>query len=318
MFLYQKLHISKIKEILADSVYNVYSFLNLAGKAKLSPPNLNKNSHYCCVNNYCDAGTFFFAPLRGSLTVEAAVVVPLFLFAMIAALQFAAVMGTAVKFGTSLADTGKEIAAAAYISRYGGDVSEVPELAASALSAMYVHGKLERQAGDTSAVKNTNLLLSSFLDEDEMIDLVLTYQIRSPIQLIPLPENFFIQRARVRAWTGRTMDTGSDAENDDSRGTQVYVTEHGSVYHDDPDCSHLRLSVRTVTADQLDKLRNKSGEIYHRCEKCGVKDPSGTVYITTEGNRYHSSLECSGLKRTVRQVSKEEAGSMKACSKCGK
>lgn len=279
-------------------------------KAKLSPPKVNAQKE--------GTGAFFFAPLSGTLTLEAAVVLPLFLMVMIAVLQFGAVMGTASRFGAALSDTGKTMAAAAYVTKYGGNTEGVPGIAAVALSEAYARNKVMSQAGKTSAVKSANMLLSSFLKEDEAIDLVLTYQLRSPFGIVKLPGNFFIQRARVRAWTGRTLPGDDGTDKGEADGTYVYVTETGSVYHDDPDCTHLRLSIRLVDGGSIDALRNKSGEKYHACEKCGDLSPKGMVYITNEGNRYHSSLGCSGLKRTVRQVSKDDAGRLRACSKCGK
>lgn len=292
----------------------IYSIKTIIRKEKVSP---------LCLR-YLDklrqsAGAFFFASLPGTLTVEAAMVFPFFLFVMISIMQFGNVMGTAVRFGNSLAETGKIIAASAYVSRYGGDTDGVPEFAAGALSAAYAHGKVLSQSGDASAVKNTNLALSSFLQEDETIDLVMTYQIRSPLTIVKLPGNFFIQRARVRAWTGRTpTEYGEKKEEDKETEEQyVYMTETGSVYHEDPDCTHLKLSIREVDSSTLGMLRNNNGGIYHSCEKCGGLTEGGRVYITKEGDKYHSSLSCSGLKRTVRQVRKTDLGSKRSCSKCG-
>lgn len=279
-------------------------------KAKLSPPESSAQKG--------DTGAFFFAPLRGTLTVEAAVVLPLFLMVMIAVLQFGSVMGTASKFGTALSDTGKTMAVAAYVTKYGGDTKSAPGIAAVALSEAYAQGKVMSQAGDTSMVKNANMLLSSFLKEDETIDLVLTYQLRSPFGAVKLPGNFFLQRARVRAWTGRTLPEAEGTDEEETAGEYVYVTETGTVYHEDPDCTHLKLSIRLVDSGSLETLRNSSGGKYHACEKCGDASPQGMVYITNEGNRYHSSLSCSGLKRTVRQVSRDDIGNLRACSKCGK
>lgn len=280
-------------------------------KAKLSPLKVTAKKS--------DTGTFFFAPLNGTMTVEAAIVLPLFLMVMTAAIQYGAVMETAVKFGTSLAETGKNMAVAAYATKYGKGMDGAAGITVGVLSAAYAQNKAVSQAGDTSSVKNINMLQSSFLQEEDMIDLVLTYQIRSPVGIVKLPGNFFLQRARVRAWTGRTVpgeegDGGGSGEDGDC----VYVTATGSVYHEDPDCTHLKLSIRTVDARELEKLRNKNGGIYHDCEKCGGATGNGLVYITNEGNRCHNSLNCSGLKRTVRQASREELGHMKACSKCGK
>lgn len=284
---------------------------NTLRKENLSPLNIDTGTR--------SAGTFFFVPLSGTLTVEAALILPLFLFVMIAVMQFGNVMETAAKFGASLSETGKMIATSAYISKYGGDTEGVPEIAAGALSAAYAHSRVISQAEDTSSVKNTNMLLSSFLKEDESIDLVLTYQIRSPISVVKLPGNFFIQRARVRAWTGRTPPSGTESgEGEETDGDYVYVTATGTVYHEDPDCTHLKLSIQEVDTSALGMLRNNNGGIYHSCERCGGLSENGRVYITKEGDRYHNSLECSGLKRTVKQVSRDELGGMRSCSKCGK
>lgn len=268
---------------------------------------------------WTDIRAFLFAPFRGTLTVEAAMVLPFFLFVMISVLQYGTVMETAVKFGIALTDTGKSMAAAAYAVKYGGNTEGIPEIAAGALSAAYAHTKVTEKAGKSAAVKNANMALSSFLQKDEMIDLVLTYQIQSPVRIVPLPNVFFIQKAKIRAWTGRVLP----GENGESEGNSkdfdyVYVAENGVVYHDDPDCTHLSLSIRAVDIEALDTLRNSDGSIYHKCERCTGGYISSTVYITEDGNRYHSSLGCSGLKRTVREVHREEAGNMKACSKCGK
>lgn len=310
MFLYSGKMIRK-KISIIQTINKSYLSNTFLRKEKLSPPKpfARKQS----------TGAFFFAPLRAALTVEAALVLPLFLFFMISAMQYAAAMETAVKFGTALAETGKTLAAASYAAKYGGSSDEFPEMAAGALSAVYAHGQVVKKAGDTSAVKNTNMLLSSFLKEDEMIDLVMTYQIKSPIGIVQLPGNFFIQRARVRAWTGRedTQDSEGDG-NGNKEEDYVYVAATGSVYHEDPDCTHLRLSITEVDVQALDTLRNNNGGIYHACERCGGGHAGGTVYITKEGNRYHSSLSCSGLKRTVRQVSRQSLGEMRVCSKCGK
>lgn len=294
------------RKILAKSNLNK----NQKRKAKLSPLKVSAHKK--------DTGAFFFAPLNGTLTVEAALVLPLFLFVMISVMQYGAVMETAVKFGTSLAETGKTMATAAYVTEYGGNTEEIPDIVTGALSAAYAQGQVKAQAGDTSAVKNINLLQSSILQEDDMIDLVLTYQIKSPISLVKLPGTFFLQRARVRAWTGRSAQVDGSAEEEASDEDYVYVTATGSVYHEDPDCTHLKLSIRAVDAGTLETLRNNNGGIYHDCEICGGANGSGTVYVTNEGNRCHNSLSCSGLKRTVRQVARAELGNMRACSKCGK
>ena len=279
------------------------------GKDRISPP----NDFECSSNVPGDIRAFFLTPLRAAMTVEAALVLPLFLFCMTALIQYGSVMGTAVQIGTALTETGKSMATAAYAMKYGGEGS-APGLGVSALSAGYAHHKVIGRAGNTDRIKNVNMALSSFLQEEEQIDLVRTYQIKTPVAVIKLPGNFFLQRACVRAWTGRGAQggDGSGTGNENGQG-EVYVTESGRVYHEDPECSYLNPSIREVDEDAIGGLRNRSGEKYRPCESCG--GGSGTVYITDEGNRYHRSIDCSGLKRTIHTEEKGSCG-LRPCSKC--
>ena len=255
---------------------------------------------------------FFFASLRAGLTVEAAVVLPIFFLGMAIVLQMGNVMDTAVRFGSAICETSEEIALAAYVLEYG----QASPILRSGLSAAYAQEKVMAKAGDTGAVKNASFLFSAFLEEEDVIDLVMTYQMKPVFGGITIPGVFFLQRGSVRGWTGRSGSGGSaEASSGKTKGQTVYVTDQGSVYHMDANCSHIRLSIQLVETDSVRTLRNSNGEKYHACEKCG-KNAGGQVYITEDGNRYHSSLECSGLKRSVHEVSIDDVGSLRACSRC--
>lgn len=118
-------------------------------------------------------------------------------------------------------------------------------------------------------------------------------------------------RVCIRRWNGYDPAEG---ESDDS---VVYVTESGEVYHTSLSCTFIRLSIHTAKASQLTVIRSESGHIYHPCEECG-DSISGVCYYTDYGERAHSSLTCSKLKRTVRTITKKEAiKRYRPCSKCG-
>lgn len=73
-----------------------------------------------------------------------------------------------------------------------------------------------------------------------------------------------------------------------------------------------------AASSELNSLRNESGGKYHACEKCVHGSSKGSnVYITDQGDRYHNSLTCSGLKRTVYTARISEVPGKRACSKCG-
>ena len=118
----------------------------------------------------------------------------------------------------------------------------------------------------------------------------------------------------MKTWTGyvKTYEEGI-GDNE-----LVYVTETGIVYHRNYQCTYLEPSVRSVAKTQLGELRNSSGGIYHLCERCGwMPGNDGNCYVTDYGDRYHTSLSCSGLKRKVYTVPLSEVKGKGACSKCG-
>lgn len=98
--------------------------------------------------------------------------------------------------------------------------------------------------------------------------------------------------------------------------TYVYVTENGAVYHVDRDCTHLKLSVRLVTWQQACVERNENGKKYVACEKCTTSDIPNAVYITNEGDCYHFVRDCPGLKRTVSCIPISQAKELRPCQRC--
>ena len=140
----------------------------------------------------------------------------------------------------------------------------------------------------------------------------------SPVgALIPLPKVWMHNTVKVHAWTG--AEEGGKGSGDSTEPEEmVFVTESGSVYHTKAGCRYLNLSITQVSGSSLSQRRNDNGEKYSPCETCSRhQNPSGTVYITGSGNRYHNDASCSGLKRTVRLVKKSQLGNMHVCSKCG-
>ena len=266
--------------------------------------------------------TFFFASLwkklclrcflRASMTVEAAAALPIFFFCMIALLSVGRTYQSAMKLSSALTQAAEEMAIGAYASEY----VDMDPLPGTVLSTAWATGRVLGLAGETPGIKNKNLLLSSVMQEQDMIRLRLTWQMRL-FAPVPAPGRVFCQTGCVRGWTGRKGSGGTEeTETAEGDAQTVYVTETGTVYHRDPNCTHIHLSISSVGKDEAQAMRNRYGARYHACEKCG-RYAGSTVYITTDGNRYHSSLDCPGLKRTVHEVTMDEAGHLRPCSKCG-
>lgn len=134
--------------------------------------------------------------------------------------------------------------------------------------------------------------------------------------LIPLSKVWMHNTITVHAWTGADEKENSGKENQQEE--MVYVTESGTVYHRKMGCRYLKVSIQQVAGSWISSMRNNYGEKYAPCESCSRgQSPSGSVYITSTGNRYHNQETCSGLKRTIKLVKLSEVGNMHACSSCG-
>ena len=142
--------------------------------------------------------------------------------------------------------------------------------------------------------------------------LTASYQIRLPVLLFKVPPIEYREEIRIKVWSGYEKE-GFLTDDEET----VYITETGLVYHRDYHCTHLELSIRMVSSAELESLRNNSGGRYYPCGQC-VRLGKNGVYITNTGDRYHSSLSCSGLKRTIYAVPVSEAVGRRACSRCGK
>ncbi len=140
-----------------------------------------------------------------------------------------------------------------------------------------------------------------------------------PVRIFIIRNMHFIQRVRLRCWTGLKVDAAYRDGASDKTETTVFVTETGSVYHKTSDCSHIKLSIRAVYGIPTD-LRNDNGARYKPCEACCSEplDNYTGYYITSDGTRFHTIRECSKLKRSVKEISFSETGNRTPCKRCYK
>jgi len=154
---------------------------------------------------------------------------------------------------------------------------------------------------------------SDILGDDDCIDLIVTYKVEPLFNIFKVRDMTFCNRVKVHAWTGYDLPGNNEDEE------YVYITESGTVYHTNPYCDHLHISINTVPVKEVGKCRNKDGKKYRACSKCMEKerDEECIVYfLTPYGEVYHSSLSCSGLKRTVYKVKISEVEGRGLCEDC--
>lgn len=244
-----------------------------------------------------------FTSMKGSITLEAATAVPIFFFAVLCLLFLMEIMAiqTAVRSGLQYA--GKQAAAGAYPAAVltPGQIERdvISAIGAARLERSIIEGGIDCSGSRMSP-------------RTGVAELSAVCQVKIPLPIFQIPLLEYEQKMRIKGWTGYEK-TGFGGEDDET----VYVTETGLVYHQDYHCTHLELSIRMVNPSEVADLRNESGGKYYACEHC-KKGGTGGVYITDTGNRYHSSLSCSGLKRTVYAVPVSEVIGKGACSRCGR
>ncbi len=209
--------------------------------------------------------------LPGNMTVEAALVLPLFLFAVMNLLSMLLMFRDFSVQEAKLHQTGREL-------------------------SMLAYGQEESGSPDIRLVKTT--------------------RIKAFIPVAAFPDAVMVNGCVMHKWIG--FDPGAEKEPEEGQKEEfVYITKSGAAYHRDRACVYLNPSIEMMGIEQARRAANGAGKNYTACEICGGN--SSVVYVTSEGIRYHSTVTCSGLKRTIDSVplSKALEAGKHACPRCG-
>ncbi len=241
----------------------------------------------------------------GSVTVEAAMTIPLFLFAILCMVYLLEIQSIQFSIAAATQHAGKLAA------------EQIPVV--SVLNPIKLKTDIVNIVGaerlDRSIVEGGSggiQCFTSYYDSgDEVVHIRVSYRVR-----LPFPEYMHIgqkicQEVEIKAWTGY-QHMGLDEEDD----SIVYIADTGSVYHSDYQCSALHVQIRFIPQAELSHYRNESGGKYYACERCVHGSTMSGVYIADYGLKYHNSLSCSGLKRSIRTVKKSQVKGRRPCSKC--
>lgn len=287
--------------------------------------NPKQNIYHHSQSQYDTAGgrVFFFISKNlwscASITVEAAWLSVLFLTAVLAVLSLFELFYAENRLQAVMENLGTKAAMSRLVEeRAGGSLDfegEVYSLLGNMLFSgaqkAYLEEELSREMnsvlpGNFCKIGGLRLHSRYLYQEKEIADLVVSYEIRFPI----IGAKVRMLRCRKRLWSGNQPASKQE-------GKTVYMTVTGSVYHLYEDCSHLKLTVRPVPAENLATLRNEGGGRYTPCQLCVKKgEAAGNVWITSEGSRYHSENMCSGLKRSVLKVDISNVGDRPLCRRC--
>lgn len=262
--------------------------------------------------------------LKAVMTVEASLILPVFVILLMNLLSVIEVYRIHSSVAVSLWERGREDTEALYLKELAGEAYGESEGGIK----IKRHAYLDPTSVQYRIVKNLEncpiwekivaggkggFLVVGKKEENGIIQIDCSYQIH------PLFSSFTPITRELKnhyyghGWVGYIHDGEADEQGD----IYVYITETGTVYHRNRGCSYLNPSIRSVPESEVQSLRNKSGAVYYACPLCGDHGAAGKYYITDYGTNYHTSIACSGLKRTIYEVKLSEVEGKSACSKCG-
>lgn len=246
--------------------------------------------------------------MRGSMTVEASLVLPLILFFFLHLLSMVEMLRLHTKLTFGLWECGNTMAVyAAMPEEISGKIPDI------AVSYIYVKKRLESFLGKdylnssplAEGEKSLNFLASTY--DKDCVDIGMTYQVKPQFSLFPFPYMRLVNRYYAKAWTGY----------DNQKAEQfVYVTIYGDVWHSRADCTHIFITVQETDWNRIKMLRNEQGGKYYPCQRCADKEKGEVAYYTEKGDRYHRDRECSSLVRYISAIIWQESIPYRPCSRC--
>ncbi len=274
--------------------------------------------------------------LTGSMTVEAAIVFPVFIYVLFAFLYFIQLFTIQEIISNGISEMGRSISQNMHIYKdlkseieYGEteDTIKSTNQLEKGLKSLLNHTVLWQmlKAYLPEELINNSLIINgyeglrfynSYLNEDDnTFFVIVNYNIELPILFFN--NNIFSikQGLKLKGWTG--YEEKSEIKEIDYEDI-VYITETGTVYHIFRECTHLKIDIYESKIREVTNLRNDYGGKYKECEICVIDiiSPQSIIYITSSGDRYHSSISCSGLKRCIISIPISQVNGKNLCKRC--
>ncbi|MDO5402773.1 MAG: hypothetical protein Q4F11_04980 [Eubacteriales bacterium] len=261
------------------------------------------------------------AYLPAASTVEAALVIPLFMYAALAVIYILQIKAVSVRIQNALYEDAIRLSGYAYV--YEQASADEKRTMGEALSVMSAWALLIEELGGTFAKDNyivggnagLVMAFSKVCENDSVIDLQVTYTIKNPFDIFGIGKVTLTQGCKTDGWLGENKDIYTVSEDNEK---YVYVTEQGEVYHKDKNCTYLTRVIMRKEKNELNGLCNADGQKYYPCERCSnTSFGSKFIYVTQYGDRYHGDITCTQLARTILKIPVSSVGERTLCVKCG-
>lgn len=232
--------------------------------------------------------------VKGSVSLEAALVMPLIIFIMYAFLMIGQMLVASEEIDKGLNETARYLAKDAYGSE---------DYHPSILSSLRIRDYIDQSKVSVVANGVNGIAVRSSVDDKDSIKLDAIYRFHISL---PFYGNYCYtvkDTASARMFNGWDKDRGFDSDE------YVYVAETGSVYHTDLNCRYI--SVHLTDAHDVSLVGKR------HCKLCSNHSNNGR-YVTVCGDCIHKDINCSTLKRTIHLVRKKDLKGLPLCSNCAK
>lgn len=243
---------------------------------------------------------------KGFMTIEAAIMLPILIIAVLSTACLIKVTAADEEVLHAMTDELRLSQTTAYNMK--SDISLIPRTVSRVL----------KSDSDIKAFYPTGFRYL-YTDEergiDDLIRLEGTYRLSVPFGELLKNEAVRVQKATVRAFTGKDMsdDTSFAGFEKEEKADLVWVFPRaGERYHKE-NCSYIAVKAReTVLSSKLKRERSP-------CKLCKPEERAGSiVYCFKTGEVYHTAL-CTSVDRYVISMEREDAieNGYTPCMKCG-
>lgn len=293
---------------------------------KFAPLQVQKTryTYFSICGNDKRALSWTFCCMEGSLSLEAAMCLPLFLFLCVCLMMPMKMMDRQRQIQAVVESVGEELSQYAYVEYcfHTGDEDTVDiersdgakagSLLASGYAAARILTQIDSGWIDSVSFEGTDI------GTDDMVIIVMNYRMKLPFSVLGLDSISVRQVCSRRMWNGaeggRGSGMGASGENQEE---MVYIGKNSTRYHRQRTCHYLYNDLEAVAAGEITSRRNQAGSKYDPCKTCGAGEGSGTVYIMPYGTSYHTIRSCPSIIAYVQAVPLSQAKYLGACSYCG-
>lgn len=269
--------------------------------------------------------------VKGSLTIEAALGLTIFIFTVICLIMPMKMLNTQRQVQMVLETTAKELSQYAYIryrmsmgeNEIGENRHEMSEelvsLFTGTAAGVYLSGKIREVTGN-GRIESMDFSKTELSENGETIHLEVQYRLKLPFSIFLVHSVPAVSRSVRRGWIGsdggRFGEKGEGGNEDDKT---VYVGNSMGRYHLSKNCHYLSNDIITISGEDIEDYKSISGAHYKPCSVCkkGLSG-SGSVYVMPNGAYYHSSKSCSSIAYYIRAVPLSEVKYLGECSYCGR